>query len=182
MLSRQNLTMRVSMRRLARLTNGFSKKVENHAAMVALHFMHYKLVDSENVARNAADAGGARGSGMDVGRHRELSDFKLRHHRPLVSCEDHRMGDLDSSLTRGQPVLNVLLDRWPDGEARLGELWDRKLPRSRLTVEGTAPTSTAAQNRMRAPNRSGNDQRELWLLISRRPSSTSQSTSDRPPR
>ena len=29
------------MRRFTRLTNGFSKKVENHAAMVALHFMHY---------------------------------------------------------------------------------------------------------------------------------------------
>ena len=34
------------------------------------------------------------------------------------------MGDLDSSLTRVQPVFNALLDRWPDGEAWLGELWD----------------------------------------------------------
>lgn len=32
------------MRRFTRLTNGFSKKVENHAAMVALHFMHYNFV------------------------------------------------------------------------------------------------------------------------------------------
>ena len=38
-----------------------------------------------------------------------------------------------------------------------------------------------AQNRMRAPTRTGNDQRELSLLTSRRPSSTSQSTSDSPP-
>jgi hypothetical protein len=33
--------MRMSMRRFTRLTNAFSKKIGNHAAMVALHFMHY---------------------------------------------------------------------------------------------------------------------------------------------
>ena len=32
------------MRRFARLTNGFSKKIENHAHMVALHFMAYNFV------------------------------------------------------------------------------------------------------------------------------------------
>ena len=42
--------------------------------------------------------------------------------------------------------------------------------------------SEVAQNRMRRPSRIGNDQRELSSLISRRPSSTSQSTSDSPPR
>jgi IS1 family transposase len=42
-VERQNLTMRVSRRRFTRLTNGFSKKIENHAAMVALHFMHYNF-------------------------------------------------------------------------------------------------------------------------------------------
>jgi hypothetical protein len=35
--------MRMGMRRFTRLTNGFSKKVENHAAMVSLHFMYYNF-------------------------------------------------------------------------------------------------------------------------------------------
>jgi IS1 family transposase len=42
-VERQNLTMRIHMRQYTRLTNAFSKKVENLAAAVALHFMHYNF-------------------------------------------------------------------------------------------------------------------------------------------
>jgi len=42
-IERQNLTMRMSMRRFTRLTNGFSKKLENHSASVALYMMFYNF-------------------------------------------------------------------------------------------------------------------------------------------
>src|SRR6185312_12539334 len=42
-VERQNLSMRMSMRRFTRLTNGFSKKVDNHRHMVALHYMYYNF-------------------------------------------------------------------------------------------------------------------------------------------
>jgi hypothetical protein len=42
-VERQNLTMRMGMRCFTRLTNGFSKKAENHAAVAAIHFVYYNF-------------------------------------------------------------------------------------------------------------------------------------------
>jgi len=42
-VERQNLTMRMSMRRFTRLTNGHSKKIENHIYAISLHFMYYNF-------------------------------------------------------------------------------------------------------------------------------------------
>jgi IS1 family transposase len=50
-VERQNLTMRMHMRRFTRLTNGFSKKIEQHANAVALHFMYYNFVKIHSTLR-----------------------------------------------------------------------------------------------------------------------------------
>jgi hypothetical protein len=50
---RQNLTMRMSMRRFTRLTNAFSKKAENHAHMVALYTTWYNFVRQHKTLRCA---------------------------------------------------------------------------------------------------------------------------------
>jgi hypothetical protein len=42
-IERQNFTMRMGIRRFTRLTNAFSKKIENHAAAVSLHMMYYNF-------------------------------------------------------------------------------------------------------------------------------------------
>jgi IS1 family transposase len=55
-VERQNLTMRMHMRRFTRLTNGFSKKIENHAHAVALHFMYYNFVKQHKGLKGVSPA------------------------------------------------------------------------------------------------------------------------------
>ncbi len=51
-VERQNLTMRMGMRRFTRLTNGFSKKLDNHMAAIAIHFMHYNFTRPHKTLAN----------------------------------------------------------------------------------------------------------------------------------
>ncbi len=53
-VERQNLTMRMQMRRFTRLTNAFSKKADNHAHAVALHFAHYNFCRVHQTLTKAA--------------------------------------------------------------------------------------------------------------------------------
>ena len=50
-VERQNLTMCMGMRRFTRLTNGFSKKLENHLHMLSLYFVHYNLVRMHKILK-----------------------------------------------------------------------------------------------------------------------------------
>ena len=51
-VERANLTMPMSMRRFTRLTNGFSKKLENHMYSIALYFMHYNFARHHSSLKN----------------------------------------------------------------------------------------------------------------------------------
>ena len=67
-VERQNLTIRMHMRRFTRLTNGFSKKVENHAYAVALHMMYYNFVRIHGTLRmSPAMAAGITGKLWEIG-------------------------------------------------------------------------------------------------------------------
>lgn len=67
---RSNLTVRMHMRRFTRLTNAFSKKVENHAYAVALHMMYYNFVRIQSeAADDAGDGGGRHRSALGDRRH-----------------------------------------------------------------------------------------------------------------
>jgi hypothetical protein len=80
-VERQNLTMRMGMRRFTRLTNGFSKKVEDLAHAVSLHYMYYKLrPHPPNAPNDARDGRRRRRPQVEPSRDRRAPRFKLMHY------------------------------------------------------------------------------------------------------
>lgn len=76
-VERQNLTVRMGVRRYTRLTNAFSKKLENHTAATALHFAHYNFVRQHKTLRTSpAMAAGVSSTLWNMG---ELVDAALAH-------------------------------------------------------------------------------------------------------
>jgi hypothetical protein len=78
---RQNLTMRVSMRRFTRSTNGFSKQLANHEHALALYCVLHLLPDSSDVASNASNAGGCHRSRLGFG-----GNYRFARHEPQIIC------------------------------------------------------------------------------------------------
>jgi IS1 family transposase len=64
-VERQNLTMRMSMRRFTRLTNAFSKKIENLEYAIALHFMYYNLARPHKTLANPYPRTPAMAAGIE---------------------------------------------------------------------------------------------------------------------
>ena len=76
-VERQNLTMRMHMQRFTRLTNAFSKKIENHVAAISLHFMYYNFVRIHQTLRiTPAMAAGVTDRVWDVADTVKLLDAK----------------------------------------------------------------------------------------------------------
>jgi IS1 family transposase len=85
-IERQNLTMRMSMRRFTRLTNAFSKKIENHVHMVALYTVWYNFVRMHKTLKcSPAMAAGLTGTLWEMENIVELIDARAaKPNRPRV--------------------------------------------------------------------------------------------------
>ncbi|HEX4056640.1 MAG TPA: IS1 family transposase [Tepidisphaeraceae bacterium] len=80
-IERQNLTMRMSMRRFIRLTNGFSKKIENHKHAVALHYFHCNFLRVHHTTKTTP----AMAAGI-ADKEWTMVDFvKMREKEELIS-------------------------------------------------------------------------------------------------
>ena len=93
---RQNLTMRMHMRRFTRLTNAFSKKIENHTAAVALHTVFYNFVRVHQTLKlSPAMAAGVTDRLWEVSDIVQvLEDWEARQiNEPSFEIEDNRIGD-----------------------------------------------------------------------------------------
>jgi IS1 family transposase len=105
---RQNLTMRMHMRRFTRLTNAFSKKVENHTAAVALHTMFYNFVRIHQTLKVTP----AMAAGV-TDRLWEISDLVKMLEDWEAQQDNEPSFDVDMHAIDGKPFVRVT---FPDGK------------------------------------------------------------------
>jgi IS1 family transposase len=105
---RQNLTMRMHMRRFTRLTNAFSKKIENHTAAVALHTMFYNFVRVHQTLKVSP----AMAAGV-TDRLWEVSDLVVMLEQWEAEQGSEPLFDVDMHKIDGKPFVRVT---FPDGK------------------------------------------------------------------
>jgi hypothetical protein len=102
-VERQNLTMRMHMRRFTRLTNAFSKKLENHVAAISLHFMYYNFVQIHQTLRvTAAMAAGVTGRVWEVEDLVRLLDDQPEKQNYSQVPYGSALGHVPSAISLGQ--------------------------------------------------------------------------------
>jgi len=119
-VERQNLSMRMGMRRFTRLTNGFSKKLENHGHAVALYFMHYNFCRVHKTLRVTP--------AMEAG----LTDHVWTVEE-LVSLLHPQVGDCRPPHLAGQAI-NFRLRKITSLLVYLNYQFHRLLPHSEISV------------------------------------------------
>lgn len=81
-VERQNLTVRMSVRRMTRLTNAFSKKIDNHIHALALHYFHYNFIRRHQTLKTtpavAAGIANAPLTVLDLVKMIEAEEAKLK--------------------------------------------------------------------------------------------------------
>lgn len=140
---RQNLTMRMHMRRFTRLTNGFSKKLKNHTAAVALHTMFYNFIRIHQTLKMTP----AMAAGV-TDRLWEMSDLvQMLEAWEALHARIEPKFEIDHHQVDGKPFVRVT---FPNGETEAvygfeiaadaakwirnksqGWLYDRRAPRAK---------------------------------------------------
>lgn len=124
-VERQNLTMRKNMRRFTRLTNAFSKKAENHAAMVSIHFLNYNFVRRHQTIKTApAVAAGVIPHPMALGDLIELFDEYRARFYPAERPLRYKARSNRTTYEPQAPLIPWYLD--PESGGRSPALEDRK--------------------------------------------------------
>jgi IS1 family transposase len=96
-IERQNLTVRMSMRRFTRLTNGFSKRLQNHKYAVALHYFHYNFIRKHQTLKTtpavAAEVTDREWTMIDFVRRLETeerrSGGRISDYKPAAELKNH---------------------------------------------------------------------------------------------